>query len=981
LQNFAAQAVIAMENARLITETREALEQQIATAEVLGVINASPGDLAPVFGAMLEKAVRLCEFPFAALWTYDGTHFAPVAFHNMPPPFEAFLHEHTPPGLEALRDAAGPMHLPDVMATGLAQRDPVFTRKVQELAQLRTLLLVPLRKDNALLGAFVAYRQEVRPFSDKQISLLQNFAAQAVIAMDNARLLGELHERTTDLEQSLEYQTATAEVLRIVASSPEDLNRVFEAMLDRATVLCDARAGNLWLYDGGALNPVATRNPDPEVAAQFLNNPVQPGPKTPIVHAMQNKAPVHIPDEASDDAYHAGDPFRVRSVEQLGVRSLLAVPLLKSGEAVGAMAIYRTVWQPFSDDQITLLKTFADQAVIAIENARLLSELRERTSDLEESLEYQTATSDVLKVISRSTSDLQPVLDSVAQTAARLCDAALAAIAIRQGDVYRYVSLFSVNEEWDRLARRLSILPGRDTVAGRTLLTGEAVHIPDLAADPEYAVPEAVSIGGLRTTLGVPLLRKGERFGVIVVSRHRVESFSERQIALVRTFADQAVIAMENARLITETREALEQQTATAEVLRVINSSPGDLGPVFDAMLEKALALCGADEGALRIFDGETFHLAAVHGAEPAQVARLQQLGPIRGVELLGRLARGERVVHVLDVRETETYRNDPKARERLEVRGIRTFLAVALQKENALLGALVIHRKEVRSFSDKQIALLQNFASQAVIAMENARLLGELRQRTEEVAELNRGLEARVAEQVEELGRVGRLKRFLAPQLAELIVSQGDEKILESHRREIVVVFCDLRGYTAFTETAEPEEVLDFLREYHGALGPLVSQFEGTLDQFSGDGIMVFFNDPVPIPDPAERAVKMAMAMREAAAELIAAWRRRGRMLGFGAGIAQGYATLGQIGFADRSGYTAIGTVCNLAARLCAEAKDGQILIAQRVAVATEKITALEEVGELSLKGLTQPVVAFNVPLAANQPALRVIEGGPERA
>jgi len=244
-------------------------------------------------------------------------------------------------------------------------------------------------------------------------------------------------------------------------------------------------------------------------------------------------------------------------------------------------------------------------------------------------------------------------------------------------------------------------------------------------------------------------------------------------------------------------------------------------------------------------------------------------------------------------------------------------------------------------------------------------------------VAELNRGLEARVAAQLDELGRVGRLKRFLAPQLAELIVSQGDEKILESHRREIVVVFCDLRGYTAFTETAEPEEVLDFLREYHGALGPLVAQFEGTLDQFSGDGIMVFFNDPVPCPDPAERAVNMAVAMRETARTLIAAWRRRGRALGFGAGIAQGYATLGQIGFADRSGYTAIGTVCNLAARLCAEAKDGQILIAQRVAVAIEETTPLEELGELTLKGLTQPVVAFNVPLVGGQAAFRVIEGG----
>src|SRR5712692_10539695 len=242
------------------------------------------------------------------------------------------------------------------------------------------------------------------------------------------------------------------------------------------------------------------------------------------------------------------------------------------------------------------------------------------------------------------------------------------------------------------------------------------------------------------------------------------------------------------------------------------------------------------------------------------------------------------------------------------------------------------------------------------------------------ELALWNTDLEARVQAQLGELRRMGTLKRFLAPQLAEMIVSSGDERILESHRRDIVVVFCDLRGFTSFTETAEPEEVLDLLREYHGALGPLVSQFAGTLDQFSGDGIMVFFNDPVPIPDPAERAVKMAVAMRQAASTLIAAWRERGRELGFGAGIAQGYASLGQIGFSERSGYTAIGTVCNVAARLCAEAKDGQILLSQRVNVALKGSVATEQLGALGLKGLTQPVVAYNVPRAATQPALRVI-------
>jgi adenylate cyclase len=426
--------------------------------------------------------------------------------------------------------------------------------------------------------------------------------------------------------------------------------------------------------------------------------------------------------------------------------------------------------------------------------------------------------------------------------------------------------------------------------------------------------------------------------------------------------------------------EALQRESATAEVLQVINSSPGNLTPVFEAMLEKAIRLCGGDRGVLWTIEGGRGRLAAARGLPAEFVALLRERAESGTNSPLQRVVQGEWLIEFPDTVEEFSRSGDPHAKGAVEA-GVRSAIWVAIVKEGVTVGAFAIGRSVIGTFSDKQITLLQNFAAQAVIAMENARLLGELRQRTEEVAELNRGLEARVAEQVEELGRVGRLKRFLAPQLAQFIVSQGNEQILESHRREIVVVFCDLRGYTAFTETAEPEEVLDFLRDYHGTLGPLVAQFEGTLDQFSGDGIMVFFNDPVPIPDPAARAVNMAVAMREAAARLIADWRERGRELGFGAGIAQGYATLGQIGFSERSGYTAIGTVCNVAARLCAEAKDRQILLSQRVNAALRGNVVTEQVGALTLKGLTQPVVAYNVPLVGTQAAFRVIEGGPPSA
>ena len=793
-----------------------------------------------------------------------------------------------------------------------------------------------------------------------------------------AELRRQLNERTAERDEALERETATAEVLQVINASPGDLTSVFDAILEKAHRLCGVAFGTLQLYEDEHFRAVATHGM-PEEMASFLRQPYRMSEPDSIGgHLIAGGRFHQVSDLAKEVAQSSSpQPRRKAALEICGIRTLLFVPLRRRGELVGLISAGRDEVRPFLEKEIALLERFAAQAVIAIENARLLTETRE-------ALEQQTATAAVLQVINASPGDLAPVFEEMLEKALHLCGAAFGTLYTYDGALFHVMAYRGEPGYGDYLRRGSPFRPERAVTFQRILQGAEIVHIADVLEDEAYrssgTSQAAVDISGMRSLVSVPLRKDGRLFGSLAVYRQEVRLFSGKQIALLQNFAAQAVIAMENARLITETREALDQQTATAEVLQVINSSPGDLTPVFDAMLEKAMRLCEAAFGILLTYDGEHFHHAALHSIPPAYADFMREHPPVYGPNNApGRLALGEQLVHIVDISDNELYRTrEPNRRAIADLAGARTVVAVGLRKDGVLLGAIVVFRQEVRPFSDKQIALLQNFAAQAVIAMENARLLGQLRQRTEEVAELNRGLEARVAEQVDELGRVGRLKRFLAPQVAELIVSRGDEKILESHRREIVVVFCDLRGYTAFTETAEPEEVLDFLREYHGALGPLVSQFEGTLDQFSGDGIMVFFNDPVPCPDPAERAVKMAMAMREAANMLITDWRERGRDLGFGAGIAQGYATLGQIGFSERSGYTAIGTVCNVAARLCAEAKDGQILLSQRVNIALKGSVATEQVGALALKGLTQPVVAYNVLLAAIEPALRVIEGGP---
>jgi adenylate cyclase len=461
--------------------------------------------------------------------------------------------------------------------------------------------------------------------------------------------------------------------------------------------------------------------------------------------------------------------------------------------------------------------------------------------------------------------------------------------------------------------------------------------------------------------------------GVISIHRPEVALFDEKQIALLTSFAAQAVIAIENARLLNELRqrtndltEALEQQTATSDVLQVISSSPGELEPVFAAMLTSATRICQAKFGNLLLREGETFRAVAWHG-EATYVNTWRGEALIVRTDVadipLSRVASTKKRVHVADLRQEAAYKADFAPLVALvDKGGARTLLIVPMLKELTLIGAIALYRQEVRPFIDKQIALVENFAAQAVIAIENTRLLRELRERTEDVVKLNEQLEQRVADQVGEIERMGRLRRFLPPQVADLIVASGAEKQLESHRREITALFCDLRGFTGFSEASAPEDVMALLRDYHAAVGELIIKYSGTLERYAGDGVMVVFNDPVPVDNPALRAVQMALEARSALEALMENWRHLGHDVGFGIGIAHGYATLGTIGFEGRFDYAAIGTVSNLASRLCDEAKPGQILISPRVLIAVKDAVAVEAVGEFDLKGIRRPIAAYNV-------------------
>ena len=534
-------------------------------------------------------------------------------------------------------------------------------------------------------------------------------------------------------DEALEQLSAATEVLKVISSSPGDLKPIFEAILENATRICDAKFGTLNLFDGSTFRNVALHNPPPQFAKR-LGDIIRPGSINDRV--FKTKQVAHSAD-------YAAEPNRGNAAKLGGARSTVAVPMLKDDKLVGTIVIYRQEVCSFTDKQIALLENFAAQAVIAIENARLLAELRERTDDLTESLEQQTATSKVLEVISRSAFDLHAVFETLAENAVRLCGADRGAILRFDGELLRVAALVNASAEFTEWIKKHPVRPGRHSASARAALEHRTIHIPDVLADPEYTFG-AKAFDRTRTILGVPILKGDDLLGVMLIYHvDETRPFTDKQIALVETFADQAAIAIENIRLFEaeqqrtrELTESLEQQTATSEVLQVINSSPGDLEPVFASMLEKAVSICDATFGNCYRWDGEQLHIVA-SCSTPEAFAAVRRRAPFRppAIDPVGQMVATKVVVHIPDVAMTEAYaKGEPLTVAAVELGGIRTFLAVPILKDDELVGAFSLSRQQVRLFTDKQIALVTSFAAQAVIAIENARLLNELRQRTDEL-------------------------------------------------------------------------------------------------------------------------------------------------------------------------------------------------------------------------------------------------------
>jgi GAF domain-containing protein len=733
--NFAAQAVIAIENTRLLNELRESLLRQTATSEVLGVISSSPGELKPVFQSVLENATHICEAKFGHLFRFDGMLLSLAAQVGNPPELAEFFRQRG-----AFQPTKG-LQLDRVMETKQAiqiadDAAEFVSSPPGRLASARSVAAVPMLKDDELIGIIVIYRQEVRPFTDKQIGLVKNFAAQAVIAIENTRLLNELRQRTDDLTESLEQQTAIGDILRVISHSPSDVQPVLDSVAERAARICEAQVVDIIIAEDNVLR----------IGASFGDLERNPGESMPLNRStvmgrsICDMQPVQVADlQNAGEDFALGREFAVR----FGHRSILAVPLIREARALGTILVRRTDVRPFEQKDIALLTTFADQAAIAIENVRLFEAEQQRTRELAESLEQQTATAEVLSVISSSPGELEPVFDAMLANAVRICNARFGNLVLFDGHVMRMAAMHNAPQAYEEARRGDPVVP-MTAFIGPIVTTKETIHINDLAADERYANSMLARVAGARTALAVPMLRDDELVGAIAIYHQDVRPFTDKQIELVKNFAAQAVIAIENTRLLNELRqrtddlsESLEQQTATAEVLKVISSSPGDSGPVFETMLENAVRLCEAKFGMLFLYEEREreFRAAATWNLPTAYAENLGKNSIRYDPRIpMGRAAITKQPVHVADVRSDPAYIDGlPGMVGVANLGGARTLVQVPMLKDSNLVGTIGIYRQEVRPFTDKQIELVQNFAAQAVIAIENTRLLNELRQSLEQ--------------------------------------------------------------------------------------------------------------------------------------------------------------------------------------------------------------------------------------------------------